>query len=156
MNALILALLAVGGLVLAGTIQTGSDFVDGLKFQVNLLNIPSISHGKLEFHITASIINPSNVTMPLDSVFASIYKKEGNGWKYLGSSQPDLTDIKIRPHATSKINFNIKVPLLAGATELIDVFKNLLTNKAIAGTYKVETKIGIEGRTITQNFETTI
>src|SRR5690554_6735756 len=125
MPTIIIALLAVAGLVFSGVFKTGSDFIDGLKFQINPLNLPSISKGNLVFPITVSVLNPSNISMPLDSIFASIYKKDGTEWKYLGSSQPNLTNVMIRANATSKLNFNIQIPLLSAATELPDVINTI-------------------------------
>lgn len=171
---IVLALAAVAGLVFSGVFKTGVDFIDNLEFQFNPLQIPSVSKGNFEFPVTVSVINPSSITMPLDSVFASLYKKEGTGWKYLGSSQPDLTDVQIKANATSKLNFKIKIPLLSAAAEIPGVFnvvkdgitdifgKNTATDtpsetaQLAKSTYKIEAKIVIEGHQVTQNFETTV
>lgn len=151
MPTLLLVLLAVAGLIFSGTLKTGSDFIDGLKFQTKP-NLPTISKGNLVLPLTVSVLNPSNISMPLDSIFASIYRKEGDEWKYIGSSQPDLTNVIIQPNAETKMNFKIQIPLLDSLTEILNL-SSLLNPSAPKSTYKAEVKIGVEGRTVTQNME---
>lgn len=151
MPTILIALLALAGLVFTGTLKTGSEFIDGLKIQTKP-NIPSISKGNLIFPLTVSVLNPSNISMPLDSVFASIYRKDGEEWKYVGSSQPNLTNVIIAANSETKMNFKIQIPLLDSITEIINL-TSLLNPSAPKSTYKAEIKIGVEGRTVTQNME---
>lgn len=151
MPTIIIALLAVAGLIFSGTLKTGSEFIDGLKFQTKP-NLPSISKGNLIFPLTVSVLNPSNISMPLDSIFASIYRKEGDEWKYIGSSQPDLTNVVIQANSETKMNFKIQIPLLDSVTEILNL-TSLLNPNAAKNTYKAEVRIGVEGRTVTQNME---
>lgn len=161
MNALILALLAVGGLILTGTVQTGLDFVDSLKVQVGFRELPSISNWNVEFPVVVTVINSTDITMPLESVFASIYKKEEGKWKFLGSSQPDMA-VNIKAKDDTHIPLNFKIPFLTAGMEMIkgiELLKSLIKPQNTTytpRTYKVEARIGVQGRTITQNFETTI
>lgn len=143
MKVLWVALLAVAGVIVAGTIKTGTEFIDDLKINVSLSKFPGISKGNLEFPLLISIINPSNIGIKLDSLFASIYKNDGGVWRHVASSSPGIINIEIKPFATSNFNLTLKATALTAITNISSSLQNMGSNE-----FKVETRVGIHGQVV--------
>ncbi len=162
MKLIIPAALVLIGLVATGIIKTGNNLVDGLKFQIDPLRSLkdfSISKGMMELPVAVNIINSTETGLLIDSLFASLYKKDGNEWSFIGSTQPNLTNKLIKPRATTPLNFLVKVPLVAAGQEVFAYAMNFLSNNTMPKpktNYKVEVRIGVEGQTFTQNFEQSV
>lgn len=119
MNPIIIALLGVASLVDFGVFNSAKAFGNDLHIQFETLKLPRLTTSAIEFPVVLNVINPTNITMPLRSVFATISKKEGESWKLIGATQTDLQNISINANATTKLSFAVRVPILTAGTELL-------------------------------------
>ncbi len=113
--------------------------VKGLRVYVNGMQVPRLESGLVVIPVTVMIDNNSPNLVPIDSLLVTIERfVEPTGWTYIASSQPDLTNIQLKPQATTKLNLAIKSTPLDLIKDIFTTATNLGKNRYRV---KVETRI---------------
>ncbi|RDC65055.1 hypothetical protein [Adhaeribacter pallidiroseus] len=135
--------LAVLGYILYQGINDAKQTVKNLRFYVKKIAFPRITSGLIVFPLTLSLDNHSPSSVPVQNLMVTIHKLEGTGETFISSSQPDLSAINIRAHATTNLDIEMKAEPLVAAKEIYA----LLTKKG-QNTYRILVETTISGITI--------
>lgn len=105
--------------------------VDGLKVYVTHPSRLRISGGMILLDVMVNIDNNSSHSLPIQALQVSAFSKSGNAWREFASSSPTLSNIIIKPFATTRFPVPMQTSLFNAGTELY----NLLLNRG-SGQFK--------------------
>lgn len=110
------------------------DFKDSLRVYITGLSL-KIKGGQVVVPFQVNMDNPTEVAIPVQDIFITIYKKEPTGeWAYIANSNPQVKNFTIKAHDTTVLSHSVRMPALNALKEafsLLDQQKELKVNVKI-------------------------
>jgi hypothetical protein len=108
-----------------------SNFADSLRVYVTDLGV-RLKDGHFSVLFKVNMDNPSDMAIPIDQIFVTIFKKEANGqWTYIANSSPQLKQFVLKAWDTTKLSHSVRMPTMDAIKEafsLIQAQKEIKVN----------------------------